>query len=133
MSGLGSNFWRRSLAGGALLLFWGWAGAAYSQDCRVGAPTRNTSGRFVTCVNRIDNTIVSVGDVGAPWSPRSRECVASDIDSGAASYFVDLGNADTGLRYRLEAYSKDGQRFLRARANDRKYDNLEALPSCPVV
>lgn len=114
----------------ALCLFGAGAGAAHSQACEGGAPQLPSEGRFVTCADREDGSITAIGDFGASWSPRSRTCAVADIADKRANYFVDLGDANAGERYRLETFTVSDETFIRARSNNRTDDNLAQLPSC---
>ena len=88
----------------------------------------------IRCVNKIPRedphkSIVNVGGINADgrhWKQSQKQTV-DEIDSGAASFYVDEG----GREVDVIVATHNGHRYIKTKADRIGENNLLKLPECP--
>lgn len=73
-----------------------------------------------------DGDITALCNAGETWSPRLRDDVIADIESGLHSYFVQ----EAGSRASVQVVNGPTGKYLRTGPDPAPGNNLDNLPDC---
>lgn len=84
--------------------------------------------RRIRCVTKDDDDdILSVGNAGATWSPRSVSSVIKDIDAKTYEYYVDECGHESKV---VVVRPSSGKAYIKTTADGYTDNNLDNLSAC---